>query len=56
VYHKDTAARPDAAEHWHSRVGTVFSRLTLFDYLVLAGGLVNLLVIGGIVMFWLSDL
>lgn len=38
----------------HARAGLTLKNLSPFDYLVLAGGLVNLGVIGGIIGFWLA--
>lgn len=37
-----------------ARAGLTLKNLGPFDYLVLAGGLVNLGVIGGIIGFWLA--
>ncbi|MFQ6004026.1 MAG: hypothetical protein ACE5OQ_00865 [Woeseia sp.] len=37
-----------------TRIRLTLKSLTVFDYLVLAGALVNLGVIGGIVGFWLA--
>jgi hypothetical protein len=36
------------------QVGWALKNMSLFDYLVLAGALVNLCVIGGIIGFWLA--
>ena len=36
------------------RTGWALKNLSPFDYLVLAGGLVNLCVIGAIIGFWLA--
>ena len=36
------------------QAGRALKSVSLFDYLVLAGGLVNPCVIGGIICFWLA--
>jgi hypothetical protein len=50
----ELSARERFGLHRHTWVGLKLSKLSLFDYLVLAGGLVNLAVISGIIGFWIA--